>query len=185
MLTKDFQLEIKSVQENGIFEGKLAVYNVVDEGNDLIESGAFSKTLRESGGRVPLLFAHTEPIGTLQLTDSLAALLARGQLVLSVTKGRESYDLLRAGALRGLSIGYKTIKEQMSGSVRRLKELRLFEGSLTPVPMNGQALVTSVKQYQGEEDAFAARQVDEMCAMLRKYSAESDSRIAAWRRRSR
>jgi HK97 family phage prohead protease len=148
--TKDFSLEIKSLDESGIFEGRLAVYNNVDEGGDVIEPGAFTKTLQEGGGTVPLLWAHdtAQPIGTLTLTDSPTALLARGRLVLSVAKAREAYDLMRAGVVRGMSIGYRTIKAQANGEIRRLKELRLFEGSLTPVPMNAQAVVTGLKQHQ-------------------------------------
>jgi HK97 family phage prohead protease len=147
MDTKNFILELKALDETGVFEGRLAVYNVVDEGNDAIQPGAFTKTLAEGGGSVPLLWAHdtSSPIGTLQLTDSPTALLARGRLVLEVAKAREAHALLKAGAVRGLSIGYKTIKETMAGSVRRLTELRLFEGSLCPIPMNFAALVTAVK----------------------------------------
>lgn len=154
MDTKDFSLELKALDETGVFEGRLAVYGNVDEGGDVIEPGAFTKTLKEGGGTVPLLWAHDtrEPIGSLTLTDSPTALLARGKLVLSVGKAKEVYDLMRAGVVRGLSIGYRTIKAQMAGDVRRLKELRLFEGSLTPVPMNGEALVTAVKQQEPGPD---------------------------------
>ncbi|HZT29943.1 MAG TPA: HK97 family phage prohead protease [Bryobacteraceae bacterium] len=122
MQTKDFWFELKALDETGVFEGKLAVYGNVDEGNDVIEPGAFTKTLKEGGGSVPLLFGHdaTSPIGTLQLTDSPAALLAKGKLVL--------------------------------GEIRHLKEVRLFEGSLTPVPMNNLATVTAVKQERAAAD---------------------------------
>jgi HK97 family phage prohead protease len=149
MDTKDFTLELKALDETtGVFEGRLAVYNNVDEGGDVIEPGAFTKTLAEGGGSVPLLWTHdsSQPIGRLELTDTPTALLARGRLVLEVPKAREAHALMKAGVVRGLSIGYKTIKETMSGSVRRLKELRLFEGSLTSLPMNSAALVTAVKQ---------------------------------------
>jgi HK97 family phage prohead protease len=150
METKDFKLELKSVDETGVFEGRLAVYNNVDEQGDVIEPGAFTRTLRDGGGSVVLLWAHqmAEPIGTLTLTDSPTALLARGKLVLSVARAREIYDLMRAGVVKGLSIGFKTIKEIPAGEIRRLKELRLFEGSLTPLPANGLAVVTSVKQQE-------------------------------------
>jgi HK97 family phage prohead protease len=148
METKTFGFQPNSLEESGTFEGKLAVYNTVDAGGDVIEPGAFTKTLREGGGSVPLLWAHdaSAPIGTLQLTDTPAALLAKGRLVLSVPKAREAYDLMRAGVVRGLSIGFLTVKAQAAGQIRRLKELRLFEGSLTPLQMNAGAVVTSVKQ---------------------------------------
>lgn len=148
METKTFGFQPNSIDDSGTFEGRLAVYGSVDEGGDIIEPGAFTKTLQEGGGSVPLLWAHdaSAPIGTLQLTDTPAALLAKGRLVLSVPKAREAYDLMRAGVVRGLSIGYKTVKAQAAGEIRRLKELRLFEGSLTPLQMNAGAVVTSVKQ---------------------------------------
>jgi HK97 family phage prohead protease len=152
---KNFRLELKQLDDSGTFEGRLAVYNNVDEGGDVIEPGAFSKTLLEGGGIIPLLWAHdsSAPIGSLELRDSPTALLAKGRLVLSVAKAREAYDLMRAGVLKGLSIGYKTIKA-IEGDVRRLKELKLFEGSLTPLPMNREAVVTGVK-HQGAADTEA------------------------------
>jgi HK97 family phage prohead protease len=151
---KSFRLEVKALDETGTFEGRLAIYNNVDEGGDVIEPGAFRKTLQEGGGTIPLLWNHqtAEPIGTLELADSATALLAKGRLVLSVNRGREVYDLMRAGAVKGLSIGYRVVKEQLTHSVRRLKEIRLYEGSLCVVPMNPEAQVTSVKQQQTGPD---------------------------------
>ena len=52
---------------------------------------------------------------------------------------------MKAKALRGLSIGYDTIRSVVKGSVRQLTEVKLYEVSLTPFPMNEMALVTSVK----------------------------------------
>ena len=148
MDTKNFFLQLKALSDDGTFEGRLAVYNNIDEGGDVIEPGAFSKTLQEGGANVPLLWQHdaSEPIGTLVLSDSPTALLCKGKLVLSVPRARQAYDLMRAGAVRGLSIGYRTIKEQYTDAVRRLKELRLFEGSIVTLPMNEEAVVTSVKR---------------------------------------
>jgi HK97 family phage prohead protease len=138
---------LKSLTEEGTFEGRLAVYNTVDEGGDVIEPGAFTKTLQESGGVVPLLWQHDtcQPIGVLHLTDSQTALNCKAQLVLSVPQARQAYDLIRAGVVKGLSIGYLAIKDAVAGEVRRLKELRLFEGSLVTFPMNLEAQVTAVK----------------------------------------
>jgi HK97 family phage prohead protease len=149
METLNFRLELKSIDESGTFEGRLAVYNNVDQGGDVIEPGAFTKTLKEGGAVVPLLWQHDSaaPIGTLRLTDSPNALLCKGTLVLSVPKAREAYDLMRAGAVRGLSIGYRAVKDIMDGSVRRLKELALLEGSVVTLAMNPEAQITSVKQH--------------------------------------
>ena len=148
MDTKNFRLDLKALNENGTFEGRLAVYNNVDEGGDVIEPGAFTKTLQEGAGSVPLLWQHdtAQPIGTLSLRDSPQALLCKGVLVMSVPKAREAYDLMKAGAVKGLSIGFKSVKDIAEGSVRHLKELRLFEGSVVTLPMNPEAVITGVKQ---------------------------------------
>jgi HK97 family phage prohead protease len=144
----DFEFEIKSLDEEGVFEGKLAVYGNVDLIGDVIEPGAFTKTLSERGSSVPLLWDHdlSTPIGSLELTDGASALMAKGKLLIhDVPKAREVYALMKAGVVRGLSIGYRALKAKSVGSVRHLKELALFEGSLTVVPMNPEALVTAVK----------------------------------------
>jgi uncharacterized protein len=160
MDTKDLHLELKSLDETGIFEGRLSVYDIVDEGGDVVERGAFTKTLSEGNRTIPLLWAHDtqQPIGTLELHDSPTALMAKGRLVLDVPKAKEAYALMKAGALRGLSIGYKVIKQIPGDSVRRLKELRLYEGSLVSTPMNLQAVITGVKQQGGDVDNDEALQ---------------------------
>jgi phage head maturation protease len=58
---------------------------------------------------------------------------------------------MKAGACKGLSIGYRTIKDLMDGPVRRLKELALYEGSVVTLACNPLAQITAVKR-QGEQD---------------------------------
>lgn len=144
----DFELDVKSLDEAGVFEGKLAVYGNVDMGGDVIEPGAFTKTLSERGSNVPLLWEHdfATPLGSLELSDAEGALMAKGRLLINdVPKAREVYALMKAGVVRGMSIGYRTVKAKSAGAIRHLKELALFEGSLTVVPLNPEAVVTAVK----------------------------------------
>jgi hypothetical protein len=54
---------------------------------------------------------------------------------------------VRDGAIGGLSIGYKTIREQIVGKTRQLLELALYEVSLVTIPMNERAVITSVKSF--------------------------------------
>src|SRR6266496_3270367 len=126
------KLQIKSITEQGQFQGLASVYGNVDLGNDIVMPGAFAKTLADRGGEVPVLFAHDmrQPVGLGKLTDTAAGLQISGQLVLSVGKAKEAYDLLRAKVLRGLSIGYDTVKSDFVNGARRLLEVKLFEVSL-------------------------------------------------------
>lgn len=143
----NFNVQVKALAADGTFEGKLAVYNNVDLGGDSILPGAFTKTMQERGNQVPLLWQHNadEPIGTLTLIDGADALQVKGQLLMDLDQARRAYLLLKAGVIKGLSIGFDTIKDSVENGVRQLKELRLWEGSIVTFPMNEAAMVTSVK----------------------------------------
>ena len=154
-----FRIEVKSLTEEGTFEGLLSVYNVVDDGGDIVEPGAFTKTLQERGNVVPLLWQHKTdtPIGKLTLTDTPEALAVKGELLMELPEAQKAYALIKAQIVKGLSIGYETVKKEMDGMTRRLKELKLFEGSLVTFPMNEMSLVTAVKRRAGgveRKDSF-------------------------------
>lgn len=153
-MRKDFRFQIKSLNEQGQFSGLASVYGNVDLGGDVVVPGAFQKTLADRGGEVPILFAHDtrQPVGLGKLKDTASGLLIEGQLILDVPKAREAYSLLKARVLKGLSIGYDTVKSDIKEGVRYLRELKLFEISLVTVPMNEQALVTSVKAEDRQLD---------------------------------
>ena len=150
--TQDYKFSVKSLDESGTFEGLAAVYGNLDQGYDVILPGAFTKTLKDHGGKVPLLYQHNSnmPIGMGALTDSMEGLHIKGELVLEVSKARESYALMKRDVLKGLSIGYRTIVDEYDRDkdIRYLKELRLYEVSLVMFPMNLLAQVSAVKQYE-------------------------------------
>ena len=141
------RMTIKSVAPDGSFTGSLAVYNNIDLGGDLIEPGAFTKTIQDHGNEVPLLWQHDPktPIGMLTLVDGPAALSVKGQLCMEVPAAKNAYILIKARIVKGLSIGFDTVKDAVDGAVRHLKEIRLWEGSIVTFPMNENALITSVK----------------------------------------
>lgn len=147
-----FDLKLADLTDDGQFSGYAAVFGNVDLDGDVIEPGAFRKTIRESRGEVPILWQHNpgEPIGvSLELEEDDRGLYARGQLVLR-GRGEEAYAHLKARSLRGLSIGYQTVKQTLDRheGVRRLKELKLWEFSLVTFPANPLAVVTGVKSDQ-------------------------------------
>jgi HK97 family phage prohead protease len=173
---KNCEIEIKAtVDDSGTFEGFAATYDTVDLQGDAISPGAFKKTLSEGSRVLPLLWQHdqSQPIGRVELTDSPKGLIARGKLILSVPRAREAHTLMKEGVVKGLSIGYRTIKEQAAGAVRRLKEIALYEVSLVTIAANPEAAITSVKAQDPAGDmevlnAFrnAARDVRDFHARL-------------------
>ena len=151
MERKAFQFDVKAFAEDandGTFEGYLSVFDVVDYGNDSVKSGAFAKTL-QANPTPPILFNHDDNrvIGVFRsMVEDEKGLFVKGELNLETQDGRETYALLRQGALKGLSIGYGVDTFSMTKSgVRQLEALTLWEGSLTAFPMCAPAQVTSVK----------------------------------------
>jgi HK97 family phage prohead protease len=144
---RQFRMAIKALNEDGTFDGLLSPYNNVDDGGDLVEPGAFTKTLQENGSTVPMLWQHKAdcPIGELTLTDGADGLACKGQLLLEIPEAKKAYLLMKAKIVKGLSIGYDTVKAQVQDGVRHLKEIRLWEGSVVTFPMNTLALVADVK----------------------------------------
>jgi len=71
-------------------------------------------------------------------------------LVNDVQQARETHALLKAGAISGMSIGYRVVKDETDGKsgVRRLLELKLFEVSVVTFPANEAATITAVKNVE-------------------------------------
>jgi HK97 family phage prohead protease len=144
-----FSFELKSLNEDGSFVGVASVYGNKDLGGDVVDRGAFTKTLKERGSRVPILWQHDQkqPIGYGEVTDSADGLKIAGKLTLGVTKASEAHALMKDDVISGLSIGYDTVKQKHEGGARHLQELKLYEVSLVTFPMNEDARVSSVKTF--------------------------------------
>ena len=147
-LSIPFELK-REPDADGYFEGYAAVFETVDQGMDVIQRGAFAKSLG-SGRKVKLLWQHDmgSVIGVLEeLREDERGLYVKGRLLADVRKGAEALSLLRAGAIDGISIGYRVVQatKEGGGSVRRLLEVDLYEVSLVTMPMNELATVTDVK----------------------------------------
>jgi uncharacterized protein len=167
---RQFRMAVKSLNEDGSFEGRLSPYNNVDDGADLVEPGAFTKTLQENGNKVPMLWQHKTdcPIGELVLEDRPDGLWCKGQLLLDIPEAKKAYLLLKAKIVKGLSIGYDSIKAQVVDGVRHLKEIRLWEGSVVTFPMNTLAMVTDVKA-RGEAKGDFNEELNERQLMDARY----------------
>lgn len=149
-------VDLKSVEADGTFSGYASLFGMVDLGQDLVMPGAFRESLSSRGARgVKLLFQHdpSEPIGVwLEIAEDDKGLFARGRLMPEVNRGREVLSLMRAGALDGLSIGFRTQQGRTdpASGVRRLDKIDLWEISVVTFPMLPQARVSTVKRALAE-----------------------------------
>lgn len=151
-----FDLDVKAVSEAGEFTGYAAVFNNEDLGRDVIVPNAFTKSLqRRPAGKVKMFRQHDpqEPIGVwLDLVEDKKGLRAKGKLILDTVKGRETHALMRAGALDGLSIGFRTVKDRFDRAkgIRFLEEVDVPEISIVTFPLNPRATVSTVKGHDPE-----------------------------------
>ena len=161
-----------SLSPDGAVEGYASLFGEVDQARDMVMPGAFTQTLKQRGLRkIPMLFQHdpSEPVGVwLDIAEDFRGLRARGRLIPDVMRAKELLALIRAGAIDGLSIGYRTVRGQIDPKtrVRRLYQVDLWEISIVTFPLLNGARVAAVKQAPKLSPQRAAAEA-EWRAMLR------------------
>lgn len=146
METKFLSLEWKADEAGGI-EGYGSIFDTVDQGGDIVAPGAFASSLR-AARKVKMLLQHNpnDVIGVWdELEEDGKGLRIRGRILTTVSKGAEAYELVKAGALDGLSIGYRTVRSMDRNGKRVILQADLWEVSLVTFPMNELARVDAVK----------------------------------------
>jgi HK97 family phage prohead protease len=151
---------------DGAIEGYASLFGEVDQARDMVMPGAFAQTLKARGLRkIPMLFQHdpAEPVGVwLELVEDWRGLRARGRLIPDVSRARELLSLLKAGAVDGLSIGYRTVRGQIDPKtrVRRLYQVDLWEISIVTFPLLNGARVSAVKEQPKQSRLRAAAEAE-------------------------
>ena len=139
-----------TVTDGRVVEGYASLFGKIDQGGDKVLAGAYSASLARlaaRGGKVKMLWQHdpAQPIGVWdEVREDATGLWVKGRILAEVVKGREALALLSAGAIDGLSIGYRTVKAERDGKGQRLlSELELWEVSLVTFPMLPEARVAA------------------------------------------
>jgi HK97 family phage prohead protease len=153
--------------ELGYIKGYASTYGNVDLGGDVVAKGAFTQTLKHKGNRIKLFFDHKYDIkdiaGIGYMNDDEKGLLLEGKMPIKAQDVRNAFEkikfMLDEGMDMGLSIGYDVVKSVMRpDGIRELKEIALHEVSITPFPMNTEALILSAKSrkiaYQAKKQAW-------------------------------
>lgn len=155
----EFGLEIKGDDDGkGVIEGHGSVFGNTDFHNDIVDHGAFKKSLAK---RMPSLLLHHDSRSVAgiwqEAREDDKGLFLRGQLNMNVQSAKEAYHLAAQGALSGLSIGFYTKSDEIIDGVRHIKEAELLEVSMVTFPANDRARISGVKSYiHGTEREFEA-----------------------------
>lgn len=189
----EIKAELKAEDEDeGVFEGYGSIFNNTDLGNDVIKKGAFTKSLRKKGAKgIKMLYQHKSdmPIGVFtKMSEDEKGLYVKGQLAMQTQAGREAYELMKMGALSGLSIGFRTNEKGYHYDKRTRKriieDVELMEVSLVTFPMNPKAQVDVVKSEDisirewenGMRDAFNLSRSESKVAARAVHQAFEEKR---------
>ena len=150
-----------------VISGHASVFGVPDQGGDVVLAGAYAAGLARlaaAGRRVRMLWQHDPavPIGVWdEVREDGRGLFVKGRILTELERGREAVALLKAGAIDGLSIGYRTVRAERDGKgLRRLAEVELWEVSLVTFPMQAQARVAAKSELSGLAGLFEAARAE-------------------------
>lgn len=129
--------------------GYAAIFGRRDRGGDIILPGAFAESLKARGGKpLPLLWQHDgdQPIGEVEsIAEDERGLRVVARLNDRAGAARRAAEALKARGVDGLSFGYRVVRGERAGLVRRLEALDIVEVSLVTHPMQPLARVHAVE----------------------------------------
>ncbi len=169
-------------EEEGIFSGYASIFSNVDSGGDIVEPGAFTKTLAEGWERVKILALHNDswlPIGRpIELREDAGGLYISAKIS-DTSMGRDVKVLLKDRVLNELSIGYDpVVYDYDDAGIRHLREVKLWEVSIVIWAMNPEATINGYKSVQ--ETAERAMELQkELQEELKEGRKISPARIKA------
>ncbi|MYZ50360.1 HK97 family phage prohead protease [Propylenella binzhouense] len=155
--------DLSPVEADGSFSGYASLFGAADLARDVVVPGAFAASLKARGAAgIRMLFQHDPalPIGVWRtIREDRRGLYVEGRLTIEAAKAREVLALMRAGAIDGLSIGFRTVRGRTDArtGLRRLQEIDLWEISIVTFPMLPDARVTAVKASAAAGAGLAAR----------------------------
>jgi HK97 family phage prohead protease len=184
----------------GKFSGYGSIFGNIDGGGDVIEKGAFKETLAEweaKGKYPPMLLQHGGfwgnaddllPIGKwTKMEENTKGLKVEGELfALNTERGQYIYEGMKAGALDGMSIGYRAKTVRLGSKPeeprRTLTAVDLVELSVVTFPMNDKARIGAVKSIEELQNLSDAESyLREVAGLSQRQAVAFVSRIKSLR----
>ena len=119
--------------------GYASLWGVADLNGDVVARGAFAASLARTGAAGVRMLHQHESRAAVGIWDRMLedehGLFVEGRIMDWSADGRFAQALSRAGALDGLSIGFRSRRARRQGRLRVLVEVELWEVSLVTFPM--------------------------------------------------
>ncbi|EHM6953364.1 HK97 family phage prohead protease [Vibrio parahaemolyticus] len=174
MSLKNLDIRIKSFDdegEEGTFTAYANVKWVIDRARDVTIDNSFKWDTE----RLPKMLVNhdfKQVCGVwLSLEEDEKGLKVRGKFALNTTLGRETYELVKMGALDSLSIGYIVKRERFDSrsNINYLEEIDIREVSIVTFECNQASLIESVKSdelklnYKSIDEQSIPEQIEQAC----------------------
>jgi len=163
MKNLDLAIRFEAPGDAGEFSGHAAIWDAPNAHREAVVRGAFKRSLAEhqqAGTKPLMLWMHdqAEIIGVwTSIAEDATGLAVNGKIVTTTNRGREAFDLLKAGALNGLSIGFRSRADKRGANgLRILTDIDLAEISLVGLPSASRARISSVRSFGRSEESVAA-----------------------------
>lgn len=167
--------ELKDADEkSGIVKGYGSVFGNIDSDGDIINKGAYNKTIAENGNRVKYLYQHDmdKPLGKMiNLYEDEKGLVFEAQIP-KTTLGKDVMELMKAGVITENSVGILPIRKEMVEGNRHINEVKLYEISAVTLAANDQATMLDVKGNHSKEKVL--KRYDSIAKLLRKGEISDD-----------
>jgi HK97 family phage prohead protease len=154
---KIYKSEIKADDSDGMtFEGYASVFGNKDSWGDVMEPGAFKKTITENKKRIKVLAMHDfySVIGIPKTLQEDTKGLYFNAKISDTQLGRDIFTLIKDKAITEMSIGYNALKYEINRDenskdygIRYLKEVRLWEISPVTWGANEKAKIKALNIY--------------------------------------
>lgn len=171
---KAVKFETKALGDDR-FEGYASFFNNIDAYDDIIEKGAFRKTIAENRNRIKVLWQHdtNEPIGIPEeMHEDDNGLYVKAKISMTDT-GKKALTLIKDGVITEMSIGYDVVKDdyKMLGTkrVRMLKELKLWEFSPVTFAANDKAKILKMRHLL---ENIKGDRIDTAISLIRSLGAQ-------------
>lgn len=174
---------------NGWIEGYASTFGNVDSYNEVVDPGAYAKSVNERVPGLPLMVSHlahggdaNDVIG--EVTEAKED--GRGLWVHAELDDSELAQKTREQVIEGtigkMSVGYEMILWEVdrreSADLVRLKELKLMDVIVTMAPVNEEAVITAAKEVADavrRQQHLEVSQIREMVDKLRGAAKELES----------
>jgi uncharacterized protein len=179
---KNIVADVKDVDtEKNIVTGYFSAFNNKDYDGDIIEKGAYSKSIRERGPKgtneIFMLNQHNwdQPLAKPYiLEEDEKGLYFEAKIESRTSFGKDAIILYDSGLVAQHSVGFVTVKSDYIEDTRLLKELFLYEGSPVTLGANSDTPFTGFKaKTLIEAESF----ISKIIKLLRNGELSDDSFI--------